>query len=157
MSTNTAAIRGGRLLEIRADRGYRNAADVDQAFDDLDREVGRLAKAEQHVTVVDCRRCAVMSPSAAARFGERIVLTNGRTHRSAALALQDSPVAVLQFLRVIREAGLPDRKLFFEAKEMIDWLSSVLTKAECRRLATFLSEGGRGAVVAEGGTVPESG
>jgi hypothetical protein len=141
MLANTATIRVGRLLEIRADEGYRTVADVDRVFDAIAREVGTLDKSESHVTVVDWRRCPVMSPIAATRMAQRIQLTNGRTERSAALANQNSPVAVLQFLRVIREANLPDRKLFFDMEALVEWLSPVLTEAEVGRLVALLDEG----------------
>jgi hypothetical protein len=138
---NTARFAVGRLLEIRADAGYRTAADVDLLFDHIDQEVARLPETTRHVTVVDWRRCPVMSPEAVERIGVRIGSMNARTDRSAALATQDAPVAVLQFLRVIREAGLPDRKLFFDAAELIDWLQGVLTPSESLRLRAFLDEG----------------
>ncbi|MGH7440827.1 MAG: hypothetical protein ACRENE_34535 [Polyangiaceae bacterium] len=120
--------------------GYRTPPDVDALFDAVEREVGKSAKSHRLVTVVDWRRCPVMSPAAAARIADRIVLNNGRTERSAALARSNSPVAVLQFLRVIREAGLADRKLYFAAGKLVEWLSAVLTGAECRRLKEFVAE-----------------
>jgi hypothetical protein len=138
MATNTARIRVGRLLEVRADRGYRTVADVDTVFDTIDREVEKLANSERHVTVVDWRKCPVMSPLAAARMAERIELGHGRTQLSAALANHDSPVAVLQFLHVIREAGLPDRTLFFDPGQLVEWLTGALKRTEFRRLREFL-------------------
>jgi hypothetical protein len=81
-----------------------------------------------------------MAPEAAERIAQRIAGTNARTERSAALASPDAPVAVLQFLRVIREAGLPDRRLFFHETELQRWLEEVLTPAEAARLGDFLSE-----------------
>lgn len=131
------------MLEIRADAGYRTTRDVDLVFDVLDREVARLRPGVRHVTVVDWRHCPVMAPAAAEHIAHRIAGANARTERSAALAVQDAPVAVLQFLRVIREAGLPDRKLFFEESELINWLKGVLLPAELQRLREFLQEGRR--------------
>ena len=78
---NRVAMRVGRLLELRVDQGYGSASDVDTMFDEVDRVVGKLVTAERHVTVVDWRGCPVMSPVAASRFAERIVLTNRRTAR----------------------------------------------------------------------------
>jgi hypothetical protein len=140
MAANTAKIRVGRLLEIRADAGYRTRADVDALFDSMEREVKNLAPGQRRVTVVDWRRCPVMSPEAVERITDRIAETNRNTERSAALASADAPVAVLQFVRVIREAGLPDRKLFFEERELVAWLKDTLSKAEVRRLREFLRE-----------------
>jgi hypothetical protein len=48
---------------------------------------------------------------------------------------------VLQFLRVVRESRLADRRLFFEQKKLVDWLAGVLTDVELRRLTEFLNEG----------------
>jgi hypothetical protein len=138
MHSNTAKIVVGRLLEIRADAGYRTRADVDALFDMIETEIAKLPADVQHVTVVDWRRCPVMSPEAAERIAVRISHTNSGTLRSAALAKPDAPVAVLQFLRVIREAGFADRKLFFKAAELVAWLQPTLTTAETRRLREFL-------------------
>ena len=140
MPANTAELRVGRLLEIRADAGYRSAQDVDALFDALEREVAKLPPDTLHVTVVDWRRCPIMSPEAAQRIGMRIAARNQHTERSAAIARPDAPSAVLQFLRVIRDAGLPDRKLFQSETELVDWLSEILTPAEARRLREFLGE-----------------
>jgi len=137
---NTATLRVGRLIEIRADLGYRSAADVDALFEQLRREIARLPSDTAHVTVVDWRRCPVMCPEAAARIAHQISTVNARTERSAALASHNAPVAVLQFLRVIREAGLPDRKLFFDHSELTSWLSEVLSPVEQHRLRAFLKD-----------------
>lgn len=138
---NTAKLSVGRLLEIRADAGYRSAADVDALFDTIERELVTLPPDTRHIAVVDWRRCPVMSPEAAQRITVRIAAVNPRPERSAALATKDASVAVLQFLRVIREAGLPDRKLFFDQAELLDWLREVLSPSETQRLRAFLSEG----------------
>lgn len=63
-----------------------------------------------------------------------------RTKR-AALATDNAPLAVLQFVRLIRDAKLPDRKLFTNPNELALWLAEVLTASERARLATFLAEG----------------
>jgi hypothetical protein len=140
MLTNTAAIRVGRLLEIRADAGYKVSADVDRLFDDIEQQVRRVPQSRQVVTVVDWRRCPVMSAEAAQRVVQRILIMNPRIERSAALAVRDTPTAVLQFVRLIREARKPDRKMFFSAPLLIDWLSETLTLAESTRLRTFIAE-----------------
>jgi hypothetical protein len=140
MATNTAEIRVGRLLEVRVAMGYRTVEDVDQLFDALEVAVGRLPEGVQHVTVADWTRCAVMTPLATTRLRERMSRTNGRTERSAVLVISDAPIAVVQFLRVIREANLPDRRLFFSASELVNWLSATLTVPESERLQQFLTE-----------------
>ena len=138
---NTSKLKVGRLLEVRVATGFRNVADVDAHFDGIDRALEGFPSGQRHVTVADWRLCTVMSPEAAQRLAQRIAVYNARTERSAALASQSSPVAVLQFVRVIREAGLPDRKLFFSEDELYQWVSEVLTPTEQQRLREFLAEG----------------
>lgn len=141
MPENTASLTVGRLLEVRAACGYRTPADVDAVFAAIGRELGKLPSDAHHVTVVDWRHCPVMSPEAAEHMTRLIAGANANTLRSAALARHESPVAVLQFVRLIREANLPDRKLFLGKRALCAWLSEVLTAAESARLERFLAEG----------------
>ena len=140
MPQNTASLTVGRLLEVRADAGYRTPADVDAIFEAIGQAVAKLPPDEHHVTVVDWRRCPLMSPEAAEHMLEKIAGVNSNTLRSAALASENSPLAVLQFVRLIRDANLPDRKLFLHVDELYGWLAEVLNTTERARLMAFLSE-----------------
>lgn len=140
MQRNTAAIRVGRLLEVRVDFGYRTLADVDHVFDQIDHALLRIPPSQRVVTIVDWRRCPVMAADAAQRMVERIQLNNPRTERSAVIARTNAPTAVLQFVRVIREARLPDRKMFVDEAELVTWLSEPLTALESLRLRRFIEE-----------------
>ena len=144
MQRNTAVIRVGRLLEIRVNFGYRTRADVDYVFDQIDHALLRLAPSQRIVTIADWRRCPVMAAEAAQRMVERILLNNGRTERSAVLAGTSAPTAVLQFVRLIREAGHPDRKMFFDDGDLVTWLGESLTSLESLRLRRFIEENGEG-------------
>ena len=146
MLANTAEIRAGCLLEIRADAGYITATDVDQLFDKVAVAVANL-RGRGHVAIVDWRRCPLMAPVAAERMVQRIGAMNAHTVRSAALARVDAPSAVLQFVRLIREAGLADRRLFFDAEETMTWLGEVLTprkKFDCARSSASRAPMARG-------------
>jgi hypothetical protein len=143
MLANTAEIRAGCLLEIRADAGYKTATDVDQLFDKVAVAVANL-RGRGHVAIVDWRCCPLMAPVAAERMVQRIGAMNAHTVRSAALARVDAPSAVLQFVRLIREAGLADRRLFFDAEETMTWLGEVLTPEEKVRLRTFIGASAHG-------------
>lgn len=140
MTKNTASVRVGRLLEIRANAGYRTVEDVDELFDTIDVVLAKLPTSQPIVTVADWRRLPIMSGQAAERVLHRIGLLNDRTERSCALATPNAPSAVLQFMRLIREAGLPDRKMFFEASPLVEWVKEILTPSETHRLRTFLAE-----------------
>jgi hypothetical protein len=143
MPANTASLSVGRLLEVRADAGYRTADDVDAIFAAIEREVAKLPPDVQHVTVVDWRHCPLMAPAAAERMVQRIGGINASTLRSAALARDDAPIAVLQFVRLIRDANLPDRKLFVQSEALYSWLSEVLTVEEQAQLRAFLAASDR--------------
>src|SRR5690348_6703020 len=101
---NTVAIVQGRLLEIRADAGYRSAQDAEQVIRAIQREALALPLQARAVIVVDWRRCPVMNDDAAARLIALMRANNARVERSAALASQKSSIAVLQFLRMVRES-----------------------------------------------------
>jgi hypothetical protein len=147
MPTNTARIRVGRLLEVDVRRGYHTVSDVDALFDQLDREVARLEPSQHIVTCADWRHCTVMAPDTSARLVKRLGLINARTERSAAVVRRDSPTAVMQFARLIREANFPDRRVFYSAHEAINWLGQLLNSEESARLRRFLEiEGASGTV-----------
>ncbi|HVZ34469.1 MAG TPA: hypothetical protein VG963_18700 [Polyangiaceae bacterium] len=139
MVRNTAAIHVGRLLEVRADAGYRTVSEVDQLFELIQAELDKFPRIQRYITVVDWRRCPLMESRASERIVQRIVAQNPRTERSAALASRDSPVAVLQFMRLIRETQHPERRMFFEPDELSAWLREVLIDEEYARLQAFLA------------------
>jgi hypothetical protein len=139
MAFNTGVIRVGRLLEVRAEAGYRNVSDVDTLFDSIDLELAKLPPSRQILTVVDWRRCPVMESKASERMVQRIMVLNPRTERSAVIATAQAPVAILQFMRLIRESRLPDRKMFLNAPELISWMDEALDAEEQQRLRAFLA------------------
>jgi hypothetical protein len=140
MLANTARIQVGRLLEVRVAAGYRSVEDVTALFQQVAHEVAQLTPGTKHVTVVDWRHCPLMAPEAAEFLIARMAGVNPATERSAAIARPNAPVAVLQFLRLIRDAGFADRRLFFSEDELGAWLAEVLSAAESARLRAFLSE-----------------
>jgi len=139
MAANSARVQVGRLLEVSVRSGYRTIADVDTLFDAIDRALAVLPAGQQHVTCADWRSCTVMAQETSDRLKQRLSRTNARTERSAAIARPDSPTAVMQFLRLIREANLPERKVFLHPEEAVEWLGEVLLPAEVARLRLFLN------------------
>lgn len=135
MSSNTAERKVGRLVEVAVDAGYQLPTDVDAVFDVIET---LTTEGQHHITVADWRRCTVMSPQASDRLRQRLASNNRHVLRSAGLASPSSAGAVLQLLRVVREAALPDRKMFLEPGELIRWLEDVLTDEEAARLRLFL-------------------
>jgi hypothetical protein len=136
---NTAAIRVGRLLEIRA-LSYQSVLEVEALFERIGSELGRVPSSTQIVIVTDWRYCPVMSSEAAQFALAGMTNNNARVLRSGALASRDSPIAVLQFLRLVRESRHDSRRLFYDADALTRWLGEVLTDAERARLNEFLHE-----------------
>lgn len=108
-------------------------------FAKIGREMSKVPADERAVIVTDWRRCPVMSADASARIVPMITRTNPRTERSGAIVSRDSPIAVLQFTRIIAESKNPDRRLFHDPDKLIEWLGEVLTPAETARLRAFLN------------------
>jgi len=136
---NRCANHVGRLVEIRADAGYRTAEDVDAMFAQIGRVMAKLPSDVRAVIVTDWRRCPVMSVAASERIVPMITRTNPHVERSGAIASRDSPIAVLQFTRIIVESKNPSRRLFYETDTLSEWLGEVLTPAENARLRAFLN------------------
>ena len=106
---NSAHVRVGRLLEIRADAGYRAALDVDVLFEAIVRETAILAPGTRHVTIVDWRNCPIMSPEAAERMGFH--LRGRNTHHILEGTFKASARALRQAVeRNSRILGVPSTK-----------------------------------------------
>jgi hypothetical protein len=137
---NTAEIRIGRLVEVRVDAGYRTVDEVHALFNAIGLAVaGRREK--RFVTVVDWRRCPVMSSEATQCALQEMTRSNPRVERSAAVTSPHSPTAVLQFLRLVRESNNDDRRLFRDPDALVAWLAEVLVPEETVRLRQFLECG----------------
>jgi hypothetical protein len=138
MVRNSCEWNVGRVLEIAVPRGYESAADVDAMIGMIRERVAAMPPDVSHVTIADWRGCRVLTTSAAERVLEMLRVANPRTERSALLHLRDSPTAVMQFLRLVREADHPARRLFTDPRELVAWVSEALTPPEVERIRSFL-------------------
>jgi hypothetical protein len=139
-NSNSAAIRVGRLLEVIVDGGYGSVADVDRMFMAIEKALARVPSGVKHFVFADFSRTPVMSPEASERLVWRMTQANPRVECSGVLASRSSSGAVLQFVRLIREAGLPDRKLFFDSSELVQFMGEKLDAPEFARLKALLAE-----------------
>jgi hypothetical protein len=138
MPRNTCQWNIGRVLEIAVPAGYESATDVDDMIAMIRERVGAMPPDVRHITIADWRACKVLSTSAAERALDMLRGTNPRTERSAMLHTRDSPTAVMQFLRLVREAEHPQRRIFTDAAELLAWVGEVLTPQELARVEAFL-------------------
>ena len=131
----------GRLVEVRLDSSVRTVDDVNEWFAGWAAAAARRPPGSLAVVAADWRSCPLLSVDAAEAARKRLAGTNPHVERSAALASADSAVTVLQFLRLCRDSGHKDRRMFKEPQAMIGWLGEVLSPPECQRLAEFIGEG----------------
>ena len=138
MGLNSCAFVIGRLLEIRADSGYRSVGDVDDMLGLVHVQTAKLPPDAKVVIVADWRSVGVMAPETAARAREMLTSVNPRVSRSAILTLPENSTTNLQVVRLIREAESPHRRHFTAASQLCAWLSAVLGPDESQRLRLFL-------------------
>ena len=139
MGVNTCEVRVGRLMEIRIDHGYNSLDDVEDMRAKINRGFQQVGPEQQVVVVADWRHTRLMAAEASDSAGKMIGSFNDRIERSGVVAAGDSPLAVLQFLRVIRESKHPRRKLCNDVQELKQWLGELLTPGEAQRLDEFIA------------------
>ena len=135
---NTCELHVGRLVEIRIEAGYRDLADITDISAQLVQIAGMLASSRQLVLAIDWRKCFVMAEEAARQLLSSMRDTNERVERSGALLPVQSPVAMLQLHRMLRESQNPARRGFEDPEALIAYLSEVLTPEETLRLRAFV-------------------
>ncbi len=138
MSSNTVVIRVGRLMEISVQEGFRSVEDVEKQRARITGALDTLPEDRLVVIAADWRQCHLMSQPAASALGVMLGDFNARIERSAILGSPTSPVAVLQFLRVVRESRHPARRVYEERAPMLTWLGECLTAVERERLIEFI-------------------
>jgi hypothetical protein len=135
---NTVVVRVGRLMEICVREGFRSIEDVEQQRGLITTALATVPLTQQVVIAADWRACQLMTQAAANALGPMLGSFNTRIERSAILGTSTSPVAVLQFLRVVRDTKHPARRVFEDRRAMLTYLSNCLSPAERERLGQFL-------------------
>lgn len=130
----------GRLMEIRIAAAFNTEADVDAQIARFRAAMGTVPADTRVVIVADWRRLPLMSGDVSARAVDLLTTTSERVERSGILCAADSATARMQFVRLVREAEHPDRKVFTSIPELEEWLIPVLTAAETKRLVEFVHE-----------------
>lgn len=99
------------------------------------------ARGERAIIVADLHDADVFAPDVADKFTLLMRAQNPYMDRSATL-VSEGATSGLQFLRMIREAGNPARRVFKRRYELEVWLAEVLSPAEREHLHLFLDERG---------------
>jgi hypothetical protein len=140
MAENTVERRVGRLIEFRHAKGFATVADVEQMTRLARSVVESVPDGQRPVAVADWRMCSVvMSPAPSQRLLDMMVGFNPHTERAAMVYADGSATALMQFLRLIRDAKSPNRRMFADPAELAVWLEEVLSPPESARLREFLA------------------
>lgn len=130
----------GRLFELDAGAGYRTVADVDDMIFEMRSVVSPLPESQRLVVIADGRACQVYTPEVAERVASgMLAVLGGRSDRTAVLHDKAQPTAMLQSIRLVKEAAAPHRRIFTDPAAAQRWLAELLSEAERQRLRAFLS------------------
>ncbi|WP_394820991.1 hypothetical protein [Pendulispora albinea] len=91
--------------------------------------------------VADLTAIDIFAPEVADKLTQLMRSHNAHMERSAFL-IGDAPTFGLQFMRMIREAGNPARRIFKRRAELESWLGEILTPEERERVHAYLDERG---------------
>jgi len=127
-------------MEIRILTGFVSEADIDAQIMRVKSAMATVPADTRVVVAADWRRVPVMSERVAARAVNLLTTTSDRIERSGILAMPDSPTALMQFFRIVRESEHPSRKVVTSIEDLEDWILPLLTPSEIKRLVEFLHE-----------------
>jgi hypothetical protein len=126
----------GRLVAFRI---HPPVSDENSARASADLRAAIVANPSAVVVVSDLRAARVFSPDTVARFVALMKSDNPKIERSAMLLGSDAATLGLQIARMVREAGLAERRrAFFQEAELLAWLEPMLSSDERVALDAFL-------------------
>ncbi|MGC4119446.1 MAG: hypothetical protein QM765_33740 [Myxococcales bacterium] len=130
-------LQSGRLVTVVASTPLTleeiAAADVEMCKA-RQRAVGKV------VICADYRQMTLLGPTEVEALVAMFKRHNLGIERSAILSSATSALAVLQMVRIVKEARSPTRKAFHEPAEVQTWLGEILTPEESAALGTALRD-----------------
>lgn len=124
----------GHLIEMRVHR--LQSTDEVKKFADAIIKAG--SQVPDAVFVVDLRYPVVFSQGVAAAVIQLMTRANRVRRKTAILLAPDHAVFGMQFGRLVREVGDPQRQTFTEPEPLFAWLSDALTDVELKRAKAFI-------------------
>ncbi len=119
--------RHGRVVTVH---GASPLSLDDIAGADRDMRAAHLLARDKVVICADYREMKLLGPTEAKAMISMFGLFNEFIERSAILSSSQSALAVLQLVRILREANNPTRKAFDDPAELRAWLAEILTPDE---------------------------
>lgn len=127
----------GRLLLLRVYK-IDSVEQVAQYF--LDVRTAAQSLGGRVVACVDYRPMRIFNRVVSEEMARGMADTNANIERSALISARGRAIQSLQSSRLIKSAGLTQRRQFVDEVELILWLNEVLSFAEQSRLRRFLAE-----------------
>ena len=92
------------------------------------------------VVCADYRPVLIFSPEVSEEMARQIAETNPRVERSVVLSARSHATQSLQSTRLVKSAGLTQRRQFTDCDAAILWLGELLQPVELGRLREFIAE-----------------
>jgi hypothetical protein len=129
----------GRLVEVRIEAGYRSVEDLEAMAGMVTAAFDQVPNHESVVLVADWRRCdTLMGAGIADRAVEVLTRVNPRILRGALVLQPDSPTAIMQLVRIVKESNHPNWQIFTSTEALCQWLGEVTSPEERARLVALL-------------------
>ena len=127
----------GRLLEVSIgqDISQQDVGEMVQAV-----RLHALATKGTFVLVATLDRTSAFAPEANEPLLQMLVRDNPKIARSGYLLRARYGSLALQVDRLVRSAGNPNRRWFYDAGELAAWLREALDVTERQRLSVFLGQ-----------------
>ncbi len=128
----------GRLTEVYA---ASPVADEEvAAFIEKTRKIYGGA-AQKFVAIVDLRKLRILTPTQADQIIRMMQADNPHVERTGMLLPPTGSMLALQFERMVKEAGNPNRAVFNKASDVLAFLDPLLNDDEKRRLRDIVAAG----------------
>lgn len=124
----------GRLIEIRVNR--LDSTDEVKRFSEAIQAMG--AATPDAIMLVDLRAPYVFPPPVANAVIALMTRANKVRRKTAILLAGEHAVFSLQFGRLVKQVGDPNRRTFTDPKSLLEWIGDTVTEAEGRRAKEFI-------------------
>lgn len=131
----TVERRVGRVIDIRVE-SLMTAADAD-AFVNAVR--ARVLETPHAVICADHRAVRIYPQVVTERLTFLFTSVNPHIDRAGLVVARSNATFSIQIERMVRESLNPKRRVFYEADELVAWLSEVLSEAEIAHIRAVLS------------------
>jgi len=126
----------GRLIEVK----LASPLTLDEVQQFTQEHLAVMARIQvKYIGVVNLLDAHVFVPAVAEGLSKLLAVGASHVERSAFL-IGESAVFSLQVERVIRESNSPNRRAFRDGRELVAWVSEILTPPEQIQIERFIRE-----------------